>query len=211
MYRRSLFSVVAWRRVLIAVAVCALPGYSLAAELLEVKVERVGKRYTVHSVSRYQASRDSLMHILLDYENFDQVSSVFKESRYLEPAPDGARRAYTRVEGCVLFFCKSIERIDRVSVAGDDTIVAEAESEPADFRYSRGQWQFRSTSEGEHIVYDLEMEPGFWMPPVIGPYILKRRLTAGAVDAMGRVEQLAQERDESRLREPVRDGDSAAQ
>ncbi len=190
------FITVKWRaQVAALLAACLCASGVAAAELLEISVKRDGNRYVVHSVILYDASRASLMHILLDYENFQQVSSVFKESRYLEPAADGKLRAYTRLEGCVLFFCQSIERIDQLAVAEDDTIVALAEPEPDDFRYSRSQWQFRTTPAGEEITYDLEMEPGFWVPPLIGPYILKRRLTSGAVDAMDRVERIAQQRD----------------
>ncbi len=174
-------------------ASCLLPVPASAAELVSVSVERKGPRYFVESVSHYDASQRALMHVLLDYDNFHQVSSVFKEARYLAAADNGVRRGYTRVEGCVVFFCKSIERIDRIEVVDGPTIIATSEPEPDDFKYSRGSWRFDSADDARVTIhYSLEMEPGFWVPPIIGPYLMKRRLIDGAVDAMQRVEKRAQ-------------------
>ncbi|MEM1264314.1 MAG: SRPBCC family protein [Pseudomonadota bacterium] len=176
----------------VALAGVLLVNPLCAADLLSVSVERDGRRYVIESTSRYDASSAALAHVLLDYDNFTQVSSVFKEARYLEPTDDGVRRGYTRVEGCVLFFCQSIERIDQINVADGPLITAVAEPEPDDFRYSHGSWRFEPEDDAVVIHYRLEMEPGFWIPPLIGPYILKRRLIDGAVDAMQRVEARAQ-------------------
>ena len=156
-----------------------------------MNVEKTGKRYIVQSESVYEASPQALFAVLLDYENFDRVSSVFKDSRYVEPADDGTPRAYTMVEGCVVFFCKSIERIDRLIVKPFTEIVAESEPNPADFRYSRSQWRFETAGEATTIYYRMEMEPGFWVPPVIGPYYIKRVLKAGGSRAVSRIETLA--------------------
>lgn len=182
--------------VFVALVVLASPPI-YAADLLSVSVEKKGKRYYVNSVSTYAASREALMHILTDYDNFDRVSSVFTESYFLPEGDSGDKRAYTRVEGCVWFFCKSIERVD-VLLIEQSRVVALSDPALSDFKYSKGQWDFETTDAGQTITYALEMEPGFWVPPVIGPYILKRRLVDGAVEAVQRVEALAQERDRER-------------
>lgn len=174
-----------------------LPLSAGSAELLNIKVEKKGKRYYVKSESVYQASRPALFHVLLDYENFDKVSSIFTESYFMDPADDGTPRGFTKVKGCVLFFCTEIDRVDRLYVERFENIVAESEEESSDFRYSRGQWDFETAENGVKIFYQLEMEPGFWVPPIIGPYFLKKRLVEGAGDAMERVETLARAWDES--------------
>ncbi|MEL7538016.1 MAG: SRPBCC family protein [Pseudomonadota bacterium] len=162
------------------------------ADLVSVAVERNGPRYIVTSVSTYDASQAGLLHVLLDYDNFHQVSSVFKEAKYLDPAPDGARRGYTRVEGCIVFFCQTIERIDRIVLHDGPTIVAISEPDPDDFKFSHASWRFEQNGNGVTIHYRLEMEPGFWVPPLVGPYMMKKKLVDGATDAMQRVEKRAQ-------------------
>ena len=41
------------------------------------------------------------------------------------------------------------------------------------------------------MIYDFEMEPGFWVPPIIGPYVIKRALKASGANAVNRIEAVA--------------------
>ena len=41
------------------------------------------------------------------------------------------------------------------------------------------------------MIYEFEMEPDFWVPPVIGPYYIKRALRSGGMNAIKRIERLA--------------------
>ena len=45
------------------------------------------------------------------------------------------------------------------------------------------------------MVYKLEMEPDFRIPPLIGPWYLKRMLSQGGVRAVMRIERLARQID----------------
>jgi hypothetical protein len=42
------------------------------------------------------------------------------------------------------------------------------------------------------LIYDVDLKPKFWIPPVIGPYILKRKLKYGSGNAINRIEAIAQ-------------------
>jgi len=71
-------------------------------------------------------------------------------------------------------------------------IVALADPEESDFNYSRERWQLEADGDGAILKYEFELEPSFWVPPVIGPYVMKRVLRAGGSDAVDRIEALAQ-------------------
>jgi hypothetical protein len=43
------------------------------------------------------------------------------------------------------------------------------------------------------VNYAIEFEPKFWVPPVVGPYILKRKLESHGGGAVDRIESLARE------------------
>ena len=45
------------------------------------------------------------------------------------------------------------------------------------------------------MTYKLEMEPDFFVPPVVGPWYLKRTLSQGGLRAVARIERLARELD----------------
>lgn len=174
----------------------ALAPAANAAELLSVKVEKDGRRYRVQSETRFDAPTEAVFTVLTDYERFHRISSVFKESRFLEPAPDGTPRVYTRMQGCVAFYCRTIERTERLETEPGEQIVVTAEPENSDFAYGWARWRFREdgeTGEATIVNYEMEMEPAFFVPPLIGPFFLKRTLRHRAVDAVDRIEALAQE------------------
>jgi hypothetical protein len=49
------------------------------------------------------------------------------------------------------------------------------------------------------MIYDFEMEPAFWVPPVIGPFFIQRTLRRGANRAVDRIERLALEIEEEKM------------
>ena len=74
-------------------------------------------------------------------------------------------------------------------------IEAIVDPEKSDFKYSDERWELVERKEKTLLIYEFEMEPAFWIPPLIGPFYIRRALRAGAVDAVDRIEALAQGRE----------------
>lgn len=182
----------AWR-VLLALVLLTGAAPATAAEIRDVTVEHEGKRYTMRSETWFDAPRAGVFDILTDYAQFDRISSVYDETRFEPPAEDGTLRVYTRVKGCVLFFCQTMARTELLENEGLDSIRTTQEPGGEDFRYAVATWDLREEDDGTLVVYEIEMEPAFWVPPVIGPYVMKRQLIKGGRDAVARIEKLAQE------------------
>ena len=73
-------------------------------------------------------------------------------------------------------------------------MIAKIDPETSDFRYSWERWQFTPEEGGTVLMrYQFEMEPGFWVPPVIGPFMIRRTLREGGIEAVDRIERIAQE------------------
>jgi hypothetical protein len=64
--------------------------------------------------------------------------------------------------------------------------------EQSDFKRSSSEWVLEPEAGGTRMTYSLTMEPDFWVPPVIGPWYLKRTLQRGGGNAINRIERLAQ-------------------
>jgi hypothetical protein len=163
-----------------------------AADLRDVTVERDEKRYRLVSETRFDVSATDLYKVLIDYDLFTEFSSVFVESRNVKAGSNGKPRYYTKMEGCVLFFCKSFERVGELTLTPETEIVALADPGKSDFDYSREHWTLRTDGEGTVLLYEFELEPSFWVPPVLGPFVMKRVLKAGGADAVDRIEAIAQ-------------------
>jgi len=165
---------------------------SRSAELREISVELEDDHYYLKSEAWMDASREEIYRVLTDYDLYVQISSGFVESHNVEAESDGKPRFYTRMQGCVLLFCKSFERYGHLILRPQSDIVAIVDPEVSDFDFSRESWELISEDDGTVMIYNFEMDPGFWVPPVIGPYYIKRTLRRGGKDAVQRIEALAQ-------------------
>jgi ribosome-associated toxin RatA of RatAB toxin-antitoxin module len=170
-----------------------------SAELLDVQVELRKERYRLYSEVQFDASREALYELLIDYEKFEKFTSAIVESSNVEPDEKGRPGFYARMEGCVLLFCKSFIRNGYLLLTPMTEIVAIADPEESDFKYSRERWQLIPEGEGTLMIYDFEMEPAFWVPPVIGPFFIQRTLRRGANRAVDRIERLALEIEEEKM------------
>jgi len=181
------------RSLLLLLVVLASVG--AAATIRTVEVDRKDGRYVMQSDTYLDAPPAAVFRVLTDYDRFASISSIFEESRFMGPDEDGTPLVYTRVEGCVAwFFCKTMERVERLEFEEPDYISTTALPERSDFRYSRSEWELVPEGDSGTLVrYRLEMEPDFWVPPLLGPMIIKRKLRSGGADAVARIEGLAQQ------------------
>ena len=172
--------------------ICAALGTG-AAELRSLDVTRNGGRYELVAETRFNARAEDSFAVLLDYEDggFGRISSVYKASDYLEPAPDGTPIVYTRMEGCVLGFCKTLERVERLETDAPHYIRTIALPEKSDFEFSESVWELKPVEGGTEVKYRLVIDPDFWVPPVIGPLVLKHQLKSGGERAIHRIQRLA--------------------
>lgn len=174
---------------------CAASASVSSAVIRSLEVERHSGRYELVADTHLAAPAEAIYEVLMDYEDgrFGRISSVYKESDYLEPAVDGTPLVYTLMEGCVMFFCKSMRRVERLEAERPHFIRTTALPEQSDFKYSRSEWELESVEGGgTSVKYRLIMEPDFWVPPVVGPWVLKRTLMQGGTRAINRIERLAQ-------------------
>ncbi len=161
------------------------------ADLRSIEVWQEGDRYHLVSESLIGASQDALYAVLTDYEQFKKFTSAIVASNNVEAGEDGRPRFYTRMQGCVLLYCHTFVRRGYLLLTPKSDIVAISEPENSDFDFSREHWQLSGEGEGTVMIYKFEMDPGFWLPPYIGPYYLKRALKNGSIRAIQRIEALA--------------------
>ena len=166
---------------------------SRGSDLREVKVDREDGVYTLQSVVWFDADIHSVYHVFLDWDLSEQFSSIVVESRSTGSEETGDLGFYTRNRACIVWFCKSVERIGSIEHEPFRLIKATVDPEQSDFHLSNEVWQFEEEAEGTLIRYQLEMRPKFWIPPVIGPYVLKKKMRDDGVDALDRIEAIAQD------------------
>jgi len=186
-----------FRFVFFVFGVSCLSGVGSAAVIHDLKIEYHSGRYELVSHTYVDAPREAIFHVLTDYDHFNRISRIYEESGFMEPASDGTPVVYTRMRGCVLFFCKNITRVERLETREPGFIHTVTLPEQSDFRYSVSEWILEPEGNGTNLIYRAVLEPDFWLPPIIGPWALKKRLLEGGAGAINRIESLSQERSAS--------------
>lgn len=179
-------------RLSVILVIAAFAIRAEAAEMLSIEVDHAKGTYTMTSEVWFDASVAQVYEIFRYWDYSTKFSSAIVESRDIPPDDQGRPGFYVRNKGCVLFFCTSFERRGFVESKKNIEISAVIDPEASDFHFSNESWKFEARDGGTVVVYDLEMSPKFWLPPGIGPYLIKRKLRKNGGQAIGRIEVLAQ-------------------
>ena len=147
------------------------------AEMRSVEVEHHDGTYTMVSAVWFDATVDQVYVVFRDWDLSSDFFFAHNTAYDMEPDAQGRPQFYIRNRGCVLFFCKSFERQGYVEELPNKILRAFANPETSDFHFSDESWEFVAEDGGTVVTYDLRMSPKFWIPPAIGPYLIKRNLT----------------------------------
>lgn len=175
---------------LLMFALLHLPSLSAAeVERVDVAYEDGEYRVTVEAV--LHARTDAVYAVLTDYPRWAEINDLIKES-YLEEVtgPDLAR-VRTVSEGCVLFFCKSIEQTQWMRTAPDWRISAEVLPEISDLKSGWARTHLIAEGDATRFHYEMALVPDFWVPPIIGPMMIRAKLRKQAIETAVLVEARA--------------------
>ena len=143
-------------------------AFVLANEIVEFEVtEEEGVFYIKASVVLH-APAEYVYGVLTDYVHIYRLNPSIIESEVLTSADDNVARIRTKVIGCVIFYCEEFERVEDVRILASGDIQAEIVPEFSQFKSGVTLWQISSMGEDSRLNYRAEMEPGFFIPPLIG-------------------------------------------
>jgi uncharacterized protein YndB with AHSA1/START domain len=159
-----------------------------AADIEEVAVARDGDRYSVAMTVVLAAPADAVYAAMTDFEALPRINPNIVLS---ETDDDG--RLHTLVELCVAFFCRKVEQWQTVTTDAPHRLNMTVLPERSDLRYGEAEWTFVAlTPATSRMRFRTEIVPDFWVPPVIGPWIIQRKLHEQAVITAKGLERAAE-------------------
>ena len=162
-----------------------------AAELLEFEFERAAQRYSVTSVAYIDVPPPGVYAVLTDYAQLHRISNLVVASADIGVNEDGDRLVYTLNHGCLAMFCRSLKKVERLQAEPFALIITEALPARSDVAFSHSEWRLKKEGRGTRLEYRLSTDINFWVPPVIGNFVLSRWLKKGATNAVQRIEYFA--------------------
>ena len=165
-------------------------SFAQAGELLDAHVNYEDEHYFLHLDMRISGKSDRIYAILTDYDHLPAVNDTIVSSKLLE-SKDGQHRVQYVSEGCVWIFCRRINQVVIVSELANGFILSETQPALSDLRYGRTLWHVIDEGDTTRLTYDADFVPDFWVPPLIGPMIFKKRILEEGQKTINGIESLA--------------------
>ena len=156
-----------------------------------VTVTEQGGVYRIYASAVVEAPAEYVRLVLSDFVHIYRLNPSIIESEVLADEDTTATYVRTRVLGCSGYFCQELERVEKVQKLPSGDLVAEVVPDKSDFRSGTTVWQVEASGERSRIVYKSEIEPDFYIPPVVGKFMAKKSIQNGIITSLQNLEKIA--------------------
>jgi hypothetical protein len=132
--------------------------------------------YLLSIEARIDAPIDVVYRLLTDYGHLHDINPAVRESRVLRTFSPVKHRIRTVTRVCVLFYCRDVTQIQDMVQGEDHTIEAVILPRGSDFRQGRGSWRLTGDGEVTLMHFGAELVPDFYLPALIGPWLIRREM-----------------------------------
>jgi len=163
-----------------------------AGEVLVSTVEHKDKRYFVSLDVLINADSERVYKALTNFNNLSAINPAVTSSNLIYSLSDTQHRVEINVESCVTFFCKKLVQVQDVEELPGKLILTTVVPEKSDFDYAHARWKVTSEQGRTRVTFDSDLKPSFWIPPLIGPLLIEKKLRDEALAIVAGLEQLTQ-------------------
>jgi hypothetical protein len=178
----------------IAAAAALIPLSSGAADIERLEVSRRGDRFGLSMVAWVDAPRNAVWSALTAYPQLCRLAKAVRRSDLLDSEADGRPLLYTRSRVCIWVFCREFLHVQRMLEYAPKRLEADTVPDLSDFAFGRTLWDLGDAGPRTRFELNAELRPGFWVPPVIGPILVKQGLESSALEALEGLERAARSR-----------------
>jgi len=170
---------------------CLPEPLARAADLAEIQVSDSEGLYSINLAIQMQAPAQYVRRVLTDYEHIYRLDPAIVDSEILPSPEHGIVRVRTRISECIGVFCMNIDRVEDVRKLENGDLQATIVPPLSNFKYGHARWEIADLKDRTQVIYQAQMEPDFFIPPLIGSYFVKKKLRNNALTSMARIECIA--------------------
>jgi hypothetical protein len=164
-----------------------------AAQVEAVSVEADGTTFHITLDAVVDGAQARVYEVLSDYARLDRMNPSIRSISVGSATGGMGKRVRSVLEDCVWFFCRRIIQVQDVTEPDPFTIVGHVVPDQGDF--AAGSFSWRVTAEGARtrVRYEASEVPRFWVPPLIGPWMITKVMRARLTSSVAVLERLANE------------------
>jgi ribosome-associated toxin RatA of RatAB toxin-antitoxin module len=168
-----------------------------AAQVRDVDVARQGQAFVITMRLMMDAPPPAVFRALQDYAAMARFNPDLRSVRVAPTTVPRQVRLFTTIHTCVLVFCKTMHQEEIMTVnATADGGVLDAELVSGDFKAGHGHWLVRPCRTSRSLTcvdIRIELVPAFWVPPLIGPWVMRRKMDEEARRTSAGLERTARD------------------
>ena len=164
-----------------------------AAEVQRLALARDGQTYRLDGSFTLSVPPDEAWRMLTDYEGLPRLNPSIKKTRVLATDGPTRHRLYARTRLCAYVFCKTLDHVQWMTQHPPGRLEAEIDPADSDFEQGAARWELTPAAAGSRLDMSIEVRPRFWVPPVVGPWLIREALRAQAQRTADGIERLAAE------------------
>jgi len=166
-------------------------GAGIAAQIDAINVTNLDDGFEINFDAVIDAPASQVYKVLADFTLMGKISPEITAVS-VDPAPTGrGERVRSVIESCVLFFCRQIVQVEDVVGPDANTIVADIVPGAGDFKSGSTLWRLTDEGPRTRLHYETSRVAGFWIPPLIGPWAIKRTMREQLEFSIMAIESLA--------------------
>ncbi len=162
-----------------------------AAEVVRLEVVEQDGEYRAEIEAYLAAPLLAVWSRLGDYTRFDRISPSIIESEVVTQLDEDSVRVRTLAEACILYFCKTLRQVQTVQRWPQYLMTASVDPAESDFKVGHALWRLDPAGDGTRLRFKAMMRPAFWVPPLIGPWSIKRGLSDEMTQSIRNLERLS--------------------
>ncbi len=167
---------------------------SHAGEVLHSHVDYHHGHYLLNLDMRIVAPLKKVRAVLFDFNALRKVNDTITLSRLLAHH-DKKYTVLMESRACVWFYCRRIRQVQVITDMGNGYLQSITDPTQSDMASGKVLWHVRPDPQQTQqtlITYSADFEPAFFIPPLIGPWLLKKRLLSEGQKTINGIERQAQ-------------------
>jgi hypothetical protein len=163
----------------------------MPAKIDHIDVAHEGKRYRVTMRARMDVDAARAYAVFTDFPRLVEINPAIIKAEPIDGAAPGQQRVHTQVRVCVMSICRIFDQVQDMQLQPPEQLNAQVIPELSNLRFGQAQWRIWDHDGEAHLHFSAEIEPDFWIPPLVGPWLIKRKLQSEAEETANGIEQLA--------------------
>jgi hypothetical protein len=169
-------------------------GFGIAAQIDAVTVTHRDDGFKIAFDAVVDAPTQQVYAVLADYARLGKLNPIITAIS-VEVAPTGrGERVRSVIKACVWFFCRQIVQVEDVTEPDANTIVAHIVPGAGDFESGSCFWRVTNEGPRTRLHYEATRVAGFWIPPLIGPWVIRRTVREQLETSIVVLERLANQK-----------------